>query len=125
AGGSARQRGAPAFGGRAPPLGSGNPGSLREASDGSVWGASFVDGPVLLADTSGRSPPDAARRTGIATGAGARGARTMLLDDGGDLWLAENDGGVRWRAHSPTSAHRAAPGSVDVETFARADGLSA
>ena len=58
-------RGGATFTQRAPSIGFGDPGSLAEAPDGSMWGASDTKGPVQIADASG-APAALALPAGLA-----------------------------------------------------------
>lgn len=80
----ALRRGGDRFTRRGPPLGDVVGGAIREAPDGSVWGASMTAGLVLL---SASTKETLAERTDV----GRSGARTLLIDHSGALWMTVGD----------------------------------
>jgi signal transduction histidine kinase/ligand-binding sensor domain-containing protein len=82
-------------------------GDMREAPDGSVWGAAVRGGLTRLSDTTGSPPP---KLKEVTTGA-------MVIDGSANVWVATKDGvgrvGLRER-----------PGVNAPQRLSRAQGLS-
>jgi signal transduction histidine kinase/ligand-binding sensor domain-containing protein len=118
-------RGAGRFVRRAPSLTTGQSdpggGGLREAPDGSVWGASVALGPVQLSDSAGGPPP-----AGAARYAGP-GWRNLIVDRQGYAWRLGHTGQIV-RTPLPSTRQEASAGASpmarDTLALSRAAGAS-